>query len=88
MGFLRSALILSAAHLLSVVALFLVVGLGLEGRPSSAHHVLWFLLEPLVSLPPEWIPPPLPIALLPLNSAVWGFGGAAVLGRWRRLRAN
>jgi hypothetical protein len=82
MRIVRSGLMFSGVHLLLVITAFMAFGLGLEGKRSVGHDLLWFLLEPAASLPGA------PLALVPLNSALWGFAFAVALESLRRLRAR
>lgn len=69
----RSGLLLSSIHLFLVVLVFLIFGLGLEGKHSIGHDILWLLLMPgtwLTFLP--WY------IVLPLNSLFWGFTCASL----------
>jgi hypothetical protein len=70
-------------HLLLVVAMFWIFGLGLEGKRHAGHTLLWLLSQPAASLPGA------PLALLPLSSAVWGFACAFFfIGASKRRRAR
>lgn len=77
---------ISGVHMLLVITIFIAFGMGLEGPRNAAHEALWWLLQPAVSVA-RWttLTPGQQLALLPLNSAVWGFGCALALSGLGRL---
>jgi hypothetical protein len=86
MRFLKLGSILGAIHLILAVGLFVLFGIGLEGT-SYGSMCLWALLEPLVSfLRFVEISPAAQLALVPVNSACWGFGLALLADTLNRMR--
>ncbi len=69
----KLTLLLSALHFLFVIILFLCFGIGLEGKQSIGHQVLWTLMLPAAYFPVA------SLIVIPLNSIVWGFFGALLL---------
>jgi len=75
----KRGLILSGVHLLLVASSFLLFGIGLEGG-SRGSVFFWALLQPLVMISNFLsLPVAIGMGLIPVNSAVWGFGGALLL---------
>ena len=84
---LRPMLILAGAHLLLMVAVFLIFGLGLEG-PTIGGKILLVLGQPLLSMPGLGaLAPALQNGLIPINSLVWGVALALALRAVRRRRS-
>jgi hypothetical protein len=73
-------LLFSVIHFFLVILLFLVFGLGLEGKHSIGHLVLWVLLLPGALLPGSWL------FTMFLNSITWGFCCAMALVGFRYIR--
>lgn len=69
----KFTILLSAAHFLLVIILFLCFGLGLEGKQSIGHVLLWSLMLPAAYFPVSWF------IFIPLNSLLWGLGCALLL---------
>ena len=67
MHIIKLAMLLSIAHFLLVVILFLCFGLGLEGKQSIGHIFLWTLMLPAVYIKGS------SLIVIPLNSVLWGF---------------
>lgn len=79
--------IFSGTHLLLMVAVFLLFGLGLEGR-TIGGKILFVLGQPLLSVPGlDALPVKLQNSLIPVNSVVWGFGLAWALRAFTRRRS-
>ena len=84
---LPPTLIFAVVHLLLVIAVFLSFGLGLEG-PTIGGKILFVLEQPLLSIPGLGaLPAKLQNALIPVNSAIWGFAVAWGLRALRRRRS-
>ncbi len=76
---LKLGLVLSAAHLLLVLLCFALFGIGLEGNRSGPAS-FWGLLQPLLLVARVLrLPAPVLFGLVPVNSVLWGFGGALIL---------
>lgn len=67
MRILKLSSLFIGIHLLLTITLFMAFGLGLEGKHSFGHDVLWLLLEPGASIGAPWF-----FGIL-LSSVVWGF---------------
>lgn len=73
MNITKLTILLSAAHFLLVIILFLCFGLGLEGKQSMGHIFLWTLMFPATYIKGAGL------IVIPLNSVLWGFGGALLI---------
>lgn len=69
----KLTILLSAAHFLAVVVIFLCFGIGLEGKQHVGHLIFWTLM-----LPAAYFPLP-GFMFIPLNSIIWGFVCALLL---------
>lgn len=82
MNITKLIILISASHFLLVIILFLCFGLGLEGKHSVGHLFLWTLMLPAVYIKGPGL------IVIPLNSFVWGLGGALLLKGIHRIIAK
>lgn len=84
----RLGLILSVGHVVLVIAVFLLFGLGLEGGRRGTW-ILPLLLQPMRSIVGDSTTPlGMQAPFLALNSMLWGFSAAALLRALRRRRTG
>jgi hypothetical protein len=73
MRIVKLSALFTGIHLLLIITLFMTFGLGLEGKHSLGHDVLWLVLEPGASIGGPWF-----LGIV-LSSVVWGFICAMIL---------
>jgi hypothetical protein len=78
----KATLMLALAHFLLVTILFLCFGIGLEGKQHFGHVMFWALMMPAAYFPLQGF------MFIPLNSLLWGFGGALLLKGFRHFNSK